>query len=178
MASKREGIVQETFVERGTQVEQGAPLVKLDATDELLNLAAGEAALFEIKSRLGLTTETESFDVEEQPEVRSARADYELAQANYARSESCFEKAQSTRQSTTRRRPSSRPHAIRYFQARHVAQQLYASLKTQKVRLRTLQQAVADTTVTAPFRGIVSERYVSPGEFLMRGAKVARLVAH
>ncbi|AXA37512.1 MAG: efflux RND transporter periplasmic adaptor subunit [Candidatus Hydrogenedentota bacterium] len=176
VASKREGIVQETFVERGTQVEQGAPLVKLDATDELLNLAAGEAALFEIKSRLGLTTETESFDVEEQPEVRSARADYELAQANYARSEKLFREGTINKAEYDQTATQLEATRQRYFQARHVAQQLYASLKTQKVRLRTLQQAVADTTVTAPFRGIVSERYVSPGEFLMRGAKVARLV--
>jgi membrane fusion protein (multidrug efflux system) len=176
VASKREGIVQKTFVERGSHVERGDPLVKLDATDELLNLAAGEAALFEIKSRLGLTTETLLFDVEQQPEVRSAKADYELAQANYTRSEKLYRDGTINKAEYDQAATQLEATRQRYFQARYVAQQLYASLQTQKVRLQTLQQAVADTTVTAPFRGIVSERYVSPGEFLMRGAKVVRLV--
>ncbi|MGB9690691.1 MAG: efflux RND transporter periplasmic adaptor subunit [Candidatus Sumerlaeaceae bacterium] len=176
VASKREGIVWHTYVERGTLVSAGQPLVRLDPTDEINALDAGVAALHELEVRLGITSGTETFDPENQPEVRSARADYDLARTNHERATKLFREGtinQAEFDQSATQLESARQH---YALAKHQVLQLYASLGTQKVRVRSLAQAVSDTTVTAPYDGIVQERYVSPGEWLGKGARVARVV--
>lgn len=176
VASKREGIVWQTFVERGTIVSSGQPLVKLDPTDEIDALDAGVASLRELEVRLGITSGTETFDPENQPEVRSARADYELARTNHERATKLFREGTINQAEFDQSATQLESARQRYNLAKHQVLQLYASLGTQKVRVRSLAQAVSDTTVTAPFAGIVQERYVSPGEWLAKGARVARVV--
>lgn len=176
VASKREGIVWQTFVERGQEVRQGDILVRLDPTDEVNACDAGLAALKEIEVRLGVTTDTEHFDPENQPEVRSARADFELARANFERATRLIREGTINQAEYDQASAQYESARQRYALARHQVAQLFATLNTQKVRVRTLAQAVADTTITAPFDGIVVERYVSSGEWVGRGARVARLV--
>jgi RND family efflux transporter MFP subunit len=176
VASKREGIVWETYVERGTVVRKGQPLVRLDPTDEINALDAGIAAMHELAVRLGVTTDTETFDPENQPEVRSALADYELAKTNHGRATKLFQEGTINQAEFDQSATQLESARQRYALAKHQILQLYASLGTQKVRVRSLAQAVSDTTITAPFDGIVGERYVSPGEWLGKGAKVARVV--
>jgi membrane fusion protein, multidrug efflux system len=52
-----------------------------------------------------------------------------------------------------------------------------ARAKAAKARAALGQKSVSDGLVRAPFSGVVSERYVDPGEFLMPGARVATLVS-
>lgn len=176
VASKREGIVWRTFVERGALVRKGEPLVRLDPTDEINALDAGLAAVRELEVRLGVTSETEQFDPENQPEVRSARADYELAKTNHERATRLFREGTINQAEFDQSATQLESARQRYALAKHQVAQLFASLGTQKVRVRSLAQAVADTTITAPFNGVVVERYVSPGEWLGKGARVARVV--
>ncbi len=176
VASKREGIIWQTFVERGQEVRQGDVLARLDPTDEVNAYDAGVAALREIEVRLGVTTDTEHFDAENQPEVRSARADFELARANFERASRLIREGTINQAEYDQASAQYESARQRYALARHQVAQLFASLNTQKVRVRTLAQAVADTTITAPFDGLVVERYVSPGEWVAKGARVARIV--
>lgn len=176
VASKREGIVWRTFVERGALVKKGEPLVRLDPTDEVNALDAGLAAVRELEVRLGVTSDTEQFDPENQPEVRSARADYELAKTNHERATRLFREGTINQAEFDQSATQLESARQRYALAKHQVAQLFASLGTQKVRVRSLAQAVADTTITAPFDGVVVERYVSPGEWLGKGARVARVV--
>jgi RND family efflux transporter MFP subunit len=176
VASKREGIVWRTYVERGSVVKKGEPLVRLDPKDEVNALEAGLAAMNELKVRLGVTTDTEHFDPENQPEVRSAKADYELAKVNHERATRLFSEGTINQAEFDQSATQLESARQRYALARHQVAQLYASLKTQQVRVRGLSLAVDDTTITAPFDGVVVERYVSPGEWLGKGARVARMV--
>jgi membrane fusion protein (multidrug efflux system) len=50
------------------------------------------------------------------------------------------------------------------------------ALAAARSRTRRSDQSLADATVRAPFAGVVSERYVSAGEWVQQGAKVAHLV--
>lgn len=176
VASKREGIVWRTFVERGQPVRKGEPLVQLDPTDEINALDAGKASLRELEVRLGVTSASANIDPENQPEVRAARADYELARTNHERATKLFREGTINQAEFDQSATQLESARQRYALAKHQIMQLFASLDTQKVRVTTLAQAVADTTVTAPFDGIVQERSVSPGEWLAKGAKVAQVV--
>lgn len=176
VASKRQGIIQGVFVERGSVVKKGDVLATLDPTDMINKLREGKAETEEWIVRLGLKSPDQPFDVEQQPDVKDARAAFDLASANIKRSadlrakniisQADFDKTQSEFDSTQQK----------FNLMKKMVSQSYQSYRTSVARLNSLEQAVADTTITAPFAGMISERFVSPGEHVMEGAKVATLV--
>ncbi len=60
--------------------------------------------------------------------------------------------------------------------AQNVAGQSYRSLEAARARITLARKAEADTTIRAPFSGIVAERIVSTGDYVTRGARVATVV--
>ena len=60
--------------------------------------------------------------------------------------------------------------------ARNTAAQQYQSLLAARARVTLAQKALADTTVRAPFAGVVGERFVSVGDYVTRGTKVATVM--
>jgi RND family efflux transporter MFP subunit len=60
--------------------------------------------------------------------------------------------------------------------AQNAAQQSYRSLEGARARIAIARKAQADTTVRAPFSGLVAERVVSVGDYVTRGARVATVV--
>jgi membrane fusion protein, multidrug efflux system len=60
--------------------------------------------------------------------------------------------------------------------AQNVAEQSYRSLQAARARIELARKAQADTTIRAPFSGLVAERVVSVGDYVTRGAHVATVV--
>ncbi len=60
-----------------------------------------------------------------------------------------------------------------YDVARNGAAQQYQALIGARARVTVAQKALADTVVRAPFAGAVGERFVSVGDYVTRGTKVA-----
>ena len=56
------------------------------------------------------------------------------------------------------------------------AEQSYRSLQAARARIALARKAMADTTVRAPFAGLVAERLVSAGDYVTRGTRVATVV--
>ncbi len=63
-----------------------------------------------------------------------------------------------------------------YDVARNGAAQQYQALMGARARVTVAQKALADTVVRAPFAGAVGERFVSVGDYVTRGTKVASVV--
>ena len=63
-----------------------------------------------------------------------------------------------------------------YDVARNGAAQQYQSLLAARARVTVAQKALADTTVRSPFAGVVGERFVSVGDYVTRGTKVASVM--
>src|SRR5690606_5062262 len=91
VAAKRSGVVEKVLVDRGSLVKAGDVLVQLDMTDARNTLAQTEAAAAELMVRLGLSSATEEFDPQKQPDVRVARTALEHAQSNDERDRKLFE---------------------------------------------------------------------------------------
>ncbi len=51
-----------------------------------------------------------------------------------------------------------------------------ASVKTAQARLAAAKQQLRDTTITAPFSGFVTDRFVSPGQMINPGDRLVKLV--
>jgi RND family efflux transporter MFP subunit len=179
VAARVGGIVKEVFVERGDVVTAGEPMVQLDPTDAENALAEGRAAAEEVAVRLGLDPAAvpEKFDPEQQPEVVSARSELELAQTNFERDKSLVANRTISQSDFDASRNKYEAARQAYNLRRHQALQLWQNYRTSLARIATLQQAVLDTTITAPFDGIVAEKLVSPGEYVAKGQQVVRLVS-
>jgi RND family efflux transporter MFP subunit len=63
-----------------------------------------------------------------------------------------------------------------YEAARNGAAQQYQALLAARARVALAHKSLADTTVRAPFSGLVAERLVSVGDYVTKGMKVAVVV--
>src|SRR5689334_22434663 len=86
VAAETAGRVIATPVERGSAVAQGAELVKLSPIETEASVKEAEANAAQIEARLALG-DNGAYDVTRVPEVANARANYDLASAEFKRIE-------------------------------------------------------------------------------------------
>jgi membrane fusion protein (multidrug efflux system) len=175
VSAEAPGRVIATPVERGTHVAQGAVLARVAETETSAQLLEAEANAAQIEARLGLAAGG-SFDPARVPDVMQAKASLDLAEAEFGRIASLLDQ-KVVSQSEYDQRRSQVDAARQQFQvARNVAEQSYRSLEAARARVALARKAQADTTIRAPFSGVVAERLVSVGDYVTRGARVATVV--
>lgn len=169
------GRVMQTYVERGSLVREGDPLVRLRDTDYRTNAAAAQASVAQARARLGLD-EGGSFRPENMAEVRAAAAQADAAAdalrraqalaANGSMSDAEYQRVVSQAAAAEAQRRAAlngaRAAYFQYQQARELAAQAARN--------------VADSIVRAPFAGEVSERTATVGEFVAPQRAVVTLV--
>jgi RND family efflux transporter MFP subunit len=121
------------------------------------------------------------FFAHDEPLLRIDPRDYEAsvarARADVARLESEFEHAQSElgRQEGLARKKANSPSQL--SNARRASRVAGASLEAARVTLEQAERDLARTEIRAPYEGRVREESVDVGQFVSRGAPVARLYA-
>lgn len=169
------GRVTATPVERGSRVSQGAVLVSLSPVEASAQLAEAEANAAQSAAALALGPDG-GFEVERVPEVGNARAELQLAEADYQRIRSLLDQKVVSQAEYDQRRTQVEAARQRYEAARNAATQRYRAYQASLARVTLARKAVADTTVRAPFAGVVVERRVSTGDYVSRGQAVATVV--
>jgi RND family efflux transporter MFP subunit len=169
------GRVIATPIERGSPVGVNAELIRISADEVAAQAAEAEANVAQIEARLGIGS-GETFDVERVPEVASAKAARQLAQAELERAKQLSGLQLLSAADFDQRAAQSEAAARQYDTARNAALQQYQSLVAARARASLTKKAVADATVRAPFAGVVDERLVSVGDFVTRGMKVATVL--
>jgi membrane fusion protein, multidrug efflux system len=175
VAAETAGRVVATPVERGSRVAVNADLVRISATEVEAQAREAEANAAQIAARLGISGGA-AFDVTRVPEVANADANRRLARTEYARAET-LHKSQLISQSEYEQKSAQLESAERQYDvAVNGAEQQYQSLMAARARMNLAQKAVADTVVRAPFPGLVGERFVSVGDYVTKGTKVASVL--
>jgi RND family efflux transporter MFP subunit len=175
VSAETTGRVVETPVERGTRVAQGTVLARISATEASAQLDEAEANAAQIAARLGLTPE-QAFDVKRVPDVMNAKASLDWAESEFARMKSLLDQKVVSQSEFDQRRTQVEAARQQYQIAENSAQQSYRSLQAARARVALARKSVADTTVRAPFAGLVAERLVSTGDYVTRGTRVATVV--
>ena len=167
VAAEVAGRVVATPVERGSRV---------GASDSLVRLAAAEGEAQAIEAQANAAQIEAPFAVESVPEVASARANVQLARSEFERARTLH--AQKLLSQSEFDQSSAKTEAAerQYDMARNTAAQQYQSLLAARARVTLAQKALSDTTVRAPFAGVVGERFVSVGDYVTRGTKVATVM--
>ena len=165
VAAKYGGRIKEILAREGDMVEEGQVLVKMD-TDEL------EAELEKDKAKLA---ESEQAAAEVKTEITKDESQLNLADVEFKRSKSLFE-----------RKAVAREEYDRYRTRLETAK---ASLEGSKAKLNTANQSInaaaaevkrteatlADTTLKSPVKGRVLYRLAEPAEVVPLGGKILTL---
>ncbi len=175
VAAEIAGRIVATPVERGTRVSSGGDLVRIAAVEAEAQAREAQANAAQIEARLGIANGA-AFDAERVPEVANAKATHALAVSDFERVKMLFEKQLLSQSEYDQRRAQVESAARQYDVARNSAEQQYQSLMAARARTAVAQKAVADTVVRAPFAGVVGERFVSVGDYVTRGTKVASVM--
>ena len=169
------GRVVEIPIERGTRVQQGTLLARISATETSAQLQEAEANAAQIESRLGLTP-GQPFEAKQVPDVMNTKASLDWAEAEFNRIRSLLDQKVVSQSEFDQRRTQVEAARQQYQVALNSAQQSYRSLEAAHARITLARKAVADTSVRAPFAGLVAERVVSVGDYVTRGTRVATVV--
>jgi len=156
-------------VERGSHVAQGAVLARISPTETSAQLLEAEANAAQIEARLGLSP-GQPFDPTRVPDVMNAKASLDLAMAEFGRIKSLLDQKVVSQSEYDQRRAQVDAAQQQFQMAQNVAAQSYRSLQAARARIELARKAVADTTIRAPFAGLVAERVVSVGDYVTRGA--------
>jgi RND family efflux transporter MFP subunit len=170
------GRVTATPIERGMRVPAGAVLVRISASETSAQLLEAEANAGQIEARLGLTA-NQAFDPNRVPDVLNAQASLSLAEAEFARIQSLLDQKVVSQSEWEQRRTQVEAARQQHKMALNVAEQSYRSLQAARARVSLANKSLADTTVRAPFAGLVAERAVSVGDYVTKGARVATVVS-
>lgn len=177
ISAEIDGKAEEVRFDLGDVVEKGQVLVRINDEEQRLQVQQSEAQLRQSMERLGLKTETERVkDIRETPDVRKARADLTEAEQRFKRTQQLVEQNIGAKseldQASSRYQAAQAAYDSTVNQARNLIQEVErfrANMEIQRKRLR-------DTTVKAPFRALVKERQVSPGQFVRTNTPLFVLV--
>ncbi len=175
VSAEAAGRVVAVAVERGSHVAQGAVLARISATETSAQLQEAEANAAQIEARLGLSA-GQAFDPKHVPDVMNAKASLDLAEAEFGRIKSLLDQKVVSQSEYDQRRAQVDVARQQFQVAQNVAEQSYRSLQAARARIELARKAQADTTIRAPFSGLVAERVVSVGDYVTRGAHVATVV--
>ncbi|MEQ1869124.1 MAG: efflux RND transporter periplasmic adaptor subunit [Vicinamibacterales bacterium] len=175
VAAEVAGRVELTPVERGSAVSEGTTLIRVSAVDAESQAREAEANAAQIEARLGLASNT-AFDAHAVPEVQNAKASYALAESDFNRIKSLLDQRVVSQAEFDQRRTQMEAARQQFESAKNSAAQQFQALQAARARVSIARKAVADTTVRAPFNGLVAERLVSAGDYVTKGMKVAVVV--
>ena len=200
------GKIVEVNFDVGSYVEKGSVLVRLDDRDARIRLEQAQAqaeqqrkavdqaiaALRQAQIRLNVK-DGEVFNIETFSQVKSTRANLDLAEKELTRAQRLFDSGDVSRSALDARRAQrdallgqldeARSNAAVAVKAINSAEAAVATAKTAVATAQTqvdqARKALTDTVIYAPISGYIAERVADPGEFVTPNApntKVATIV--
>ena len=178
LSAKVPGRVQEIRADLGSNVKKGDVLAQIEKTDFELKKLQADAALAQARARLGLalTGEEDKAAPENVSIVKEARAVMNEATKNRERIGRLREQGIIAEAELETVEANYQVALNRYEESLHEAKNRLAMLKQRQAELNIADQELIDTTIRAPFDGVVEARQTSPGEYLKEATPILTLV--
>lgn len=177
VSAEVEGRVERILADVGDTVRQGQVLVTLSPVELEYEVARQRAAVQQVRARLGMDEDDPlPQDPSQVAFVQRAAADLFEAQQRYTRAQQLHGdqliSQQQLDEAAARFQSARAAHQV----ALQEVEQLKAQLRSSEAALQLAQKKLTDATIRAPFPGAITERLVSPGEFLRVQSPVAVIV--
>lgn len=174
------GRVRDIYVDLGSHVHKGQPLVKLEPADFELRVQQAEAALGQARARLSLQNEDKDSDPQVNPKdtgvVRQAEAQLEQARLTQERMTSLWNQGLISKSQYDDAVAAFRVAEARYQDAVDEVGNRLALLYQRKAELEIARKQLSDSVLTSPIDGSVQVRHISPGQYLATGDRALTLV--
>ncbi len=166
------------LVDVGSPVKAGEVMGQVEPRDYELRLRQASALLSQARARLGLPLEGDSDTVnpESLNTVREAKALFEEAEKGVERVRKLQAQSIASQAELERATAEYQVTLNRYQDALQDVRERQALLAQRRAEFDIARQQVTDTSLRAPFGGVVQERLVNVGQFLTSGTPVVTLV--
>src|SRR5258705_2032715 len=178
LGTKVIGRLGEISVDLGSRVRKGQAIARIDQSDYRLRVDQAEAALQQARARLAIppTGNSDKVDIEKTATVRQAAAVLKEAQLSHGRMVELWERKFIARAELDTAISQLAVAEGRYQDAIEEVRNRQAVMVQRRSELEIARQQFADTVITSPFDGAVSERQASIGQYLPAGAPIVTLV--
>lgn len=177
ISAKVPGRILRLSVDLGSQVEQGQVIAELERDDYEFRVRQSEALLEQTRARLGLGSDgRDEVDPVNTSLVKQAAAGLKEARLMGANATELFRQGVVSKVDFERAGVAVAAAEARYQGAIEEVQRLRAELVERRAQLALARQQLGDTVIRAPFRGAVTRRQATLGEYLAVNAPVAVLV--
>lgn len=168
---KSPGRLQRVEVDVGSVVKKGDLLAQIDPVDYELRLKQAEAALAQARARVGLPLDgdNDKIELEKIGTVQQAKALMEEATKNRKRIRELVRDKISSQSELDAVEAAYTVAANNYQNALEDARERLALVAERRAEFNLAKQQLTDTSVFAPFDGIIQRRRASIGEFLETG---------
>lgn len=175
---KVSGRMQEMNVDIGTVVKKGQIVAQLERREYEVKLMQSEAFLAQARAKLGLPLEghDDTVDPTQTSLVREAEAVLGDAKKNLERVKQLSKEGVSSDSELGTMQAAYEVALNRHRDALEEARTRQAQLAQRRAEVAIAKQQLDETTIKAPFDGIVQERKASQGEYLSVGASVVTVV--
>jgi len=180
LSLKVTGRVRDIYVDLGSRVRKGQPLVKLEPTDFELRVQQSEAALEQARARLSLQNEDKDSNAQVNPKdtgvVRQAEAQLEQAKSTQDRMTELWNQGLISRSQYDDAIAAYRVAEARFQDAIDEVSNRQALLYQRKAELEIARKQLSDSVLTSPIDGSVQVRHISPGQYLASGEPALTIV--
>lgn len=167
VSSEVDGKVEQVLADVGDRVVAGQPIVKISPVELQLTLEQQRAALRQARARLGLAENgLDLKDIRDAAEVKRAAADLNDAEQRYNRTKTLFDQGLLPKQSYDEADARYKASKAAYDLAMQGVENLQAQVAQFRATAALAEKKLNDTTIRAPFAGLVKERTVAQGQYL------------
>jgi membrane fusion protein, multidrug efflux system len=178
VSAKVPGRVKSIAVDLGSVVRQGQIIAQIEQQDYQLRLQQAEAALAQARARVGLSPEGKDDRIE--PErtgtVRQAQAVLDEAKLKLERAENLVQRGVLAKAQLDAAEAEHKVALSRYQDAVEEIRNRQALVVQRRSELEIARQQLADSSIYAPFAGVVQEKRTSIGEYLAAGTPIVNVV--
>lgn len=163
-------------VDLGDHVRRGQVLARLSPTDLELRVRQSESALQQARAQLGLEGPARTVDPADTALVKQAAANLTQARLTRDRMARLLEQQLIPQQDFDAAEAALQVAEARHQEAIETARTRQALVGQRTSELEIARQALRDSSVTAPFDGMIRERMASIGDYVAVGQPVVALV--
>ncbi|MBC7925063.1 MAG: efflux RND transporter periplasmic adaptor subunit [Bryobacteraceae bacterium] len=170
------GRVTSILVDFGQTIRKGQVIAELDKQELTLAVERARASLAQTLARLGLDAEHEDARPDSTPAIRQALAQMEDSRSKFENASRLVKSGDISQERYTEIQKQFQARQALLEGARDDTRTLLAQVQALKTEVSLARKRLGDASVRAPFDGSVSERLVSPGQYLKENTPLLTLV--
>jgi HlyD family secretion protein len=176
IVSEVAGRIARVHADFGQSVRQGQLLVELDTRELELRVARARGAYAQAMARLGLPPNANVADARSTPQLDQARALLAEVQFKYESGKKLVESGDISRERFQELERAIKQQQAAVEAAEYDLRTQLASLQSLDAEVKLAEKSLADAKICAPFNGNVTDRMVSPGQYLKENTPMMTLV--